>query len=850
MYFKNVELFDFSKRIKLSEDLLGHTKEDARPERLEEHLDLTYKYLIKICKEKNLDKCFINLENELLKNCSCETKELWKELIANAVYIHDIGKINTDFQAIRMNNEKFKVSNKSQPNHSMLSSILYFDYYLKKIQYIKGEESYILLFFLTINSYVISKHHGYLSEFNTFVDKFWEQIYNYTNNYKQLFCDIYKEELFINEKNIINIMNRMRKYIESTRYNELLSSEIYIYVKLIFSTIVSTDFYATYDFNIGKEVDDFGIIKDVNKFFDSFKSTSIYKNIQKHKEYLKTGEEKEFEDNDINKLRSEMFIEAENNLLKNADKDIFYLEAPTGSGKTNTSINLTLKLLEIDKSLNKIIYIFPFNTLVDQTQKSLMKAFNNMDDIKKEISVINSITPIETIKNSDNEEIDFDTSLLNRQFIHFPFILTTHVNLFGYLFGTSKEQNFPLMHLANSVIVLDEIQSYKNNIWKEIIIFLEKYAKLLNIKIIIMSATLPKLEQLGVENNNCAYLIENRSKYYEDCLFKNRVEPDFSLLLKDNSEIEDIIEKVIDESKRYEKILIEFIKKKSAIQFYKELIEIEDTLEHEIILITGDDNKIERRNIIEKVKEKDKKVILISTQVIEAGVDIDMDIGFKDISILDSEEQFLGRINRSCKKTNSKVYFFDLDKTATIYKGDFRKQKQLTLVNDNIKEIFKSKDFEKYYEKVMKKIDEDKKMENKNNINYFMNEVVGILDMKEIKNKLKLIDERYDEVTLFMNTTIELENKEILYGRKVWDEYKGLVTNKNMGYAEKRIKLSEIMEKVDYFTYKVNKFEDSYNDSIGKNRSILYIEDAEKYFTEGKFDRDNFNKDISFEIIS
>ncbi len=51
-------------------------------------------------------------------------------------------------------------------------------------------------------------------------------------------------------------------------------------------------------------------------------------------------------------------------------------------------------------------------------------------------------------------------------------------------------------------------------------------------------------------------------------------------------------------------------------------------------------------------------VIVVATQVIEAGVDIDMDIGFKDISTLDSEEQFLGRINRSCSRTDCWAYFF------------------------------------------------------------------------------------------------------------------------------------------------------------------------------------------------
>ena len=64
--------------------------------------------------------------------------------------------------------------------------------------------------------------------------------------------------------------------------------------------------------------------------------------------------------------------------------------------------------------------------------------------------------------------------------------------------------------------------------------------------------------------------------------------------------------------------------------------------------MTGDSSILDRKRMIRKIEALDS-VILVATQVVEAGVDIDMDIGYKDISRLDSEEQFMGRINRSCK---------------------------------------------------------------------------------------------------------------------------------------------------------------------------------------------------------
>ena len=98
--------------------------------------------------------------------------------------------------------------------------------------------------------------------------------------------------------------------------------------------------------------------------------------------------------------------------------------------------------------------------------------------------------------------------------------------------------------------------------------------------------------------------------------------------------------------------MVEFIKKASAEDFYKK---IKEESICPVFLMTGDSSIQDRKKIIEKIKEM-KSVLLIATQVIEAGVDIDMDIGYKDISRLDSEEQFMGRINRSAKRRGTYIF--------------------------------------------------------------------------------------------------------------------------------------------------------------------------------------------------
>lgn len=71
------------------------------------------------------------------------------------------------------------------------------------------------------------------------------------------------------------------------------------------------------------------------------------------------------------------------------------------------------------------------------------------------------------------------------------------------LFGDRKEDLFGFHQICNSVIVLDEIHTYKNSLWGEIITFLSAYADLFNVKIIIMSATLPNLDNL-INNNEAS----------------------------------------------------------------------------------------------------------------------------------------------------------------------------------------------------------------------------------------------------------------------------------------------------------------------------------------------------------
>ena len=818
-----------------------------KPELLKEHVDRWYHYFEELWEHKNFKAIFENFQKELAPELSDEGIKLFYSLIVNVIIFHDYGKINPRFQSITMKNtlRKWPVINcLDGTKHSMLSAAIYLDYFYEKIQEspLSKDEKNVIHVFMLSNAYVISRHHGNLSGFEAFLGEFQQNqqladIFSCMNQGD--FAEVYYGPFCKKGLHSVNMpMQNKRKY-DSFSEKQSLQLGLYAYIRFLFSVLVSCDYYATSEYDNGIEMSAFGTIENT-EFATQYEQSERVKQIRRFNPESCVDDKK-----DINILRNRMFYEAEQTLLENKDANVAFAEAPTGAGKSNLAMNCSLKLL--DKNINKIFYVYPFNTLVEQNYDTLEKIYGQTD-IFKSIAVINSITPIplngtrkfwENLDKEENEKF-YQKALLDRQFLNYPFILTTHVNLFQIMFGCEREAAISFYQLAGSVVVLDEIQSYKNVLWTEIMMFLQCYSRLLNMKIIIMSATLPKLDMLTGNHEKVVNLIENPEKYFQDARFKKRVALSYELLYPDKkTEIEELYAHVLGQAQKGKKILMEFITKTSAEKFYHMLTESgrEDL---QIFCMTGDDNQIDRKRILREMDtvDEDKAVILVATQVVEAGIDIDMDIGYKDISKLDSEEQFIGRINRNFKRKGV-VYFFDMDNESGIYKEDYRVDTVYTLRKDEMKQLLADKNFGKYYDYILKgirKYRNDRK--NENGIEAFVDNVKK-LDFVWISQKMKLIDKNDDwKMSVYFAREITTDTGEIIDGKQVWERYRELLSDMTMNYAKKQILLSEVKSKMSYFIYQI-KIDNSldYNDRIGE---LYLIEDAEQYFENGRLNTDKF----------
>lgn len=853
-----------SQLLKEPKKYYAHSKveglKNVENETLEEHTRRAVERFTIIWKEKNLDVFIEKIEKVFLNEMSKEAILLFRKLQYNMVAFHDLGKINPSFQKLRMKNLNFKNSTKVNicvgSTHSLISAFLYLEYFMNQTKELVKEERKLLRLFVCIHAYIISRHHGVLENILDFMNSFknnerYEELFEVLKQeYSKYFLD---EGKFFQKSSSLKIVPNSIHIFPKEKEKAIM---LYAYEKMMYSLLVASDYYATTQFQNSYDVSSFGNVRQIEHILNKYNANEVVLKIREYEKKIKLSEQEKGnrlkETSDINTLRNEIFLEAEMNLKNQLKENVFYLEAPTGSGKSNIALNLSLKLIENNASLGKIWYIYPFNTLVEQNVKNMQTIFEQEEDILNQIHVVNSLTPIDEqlalntkISRQKKEAMQEEFSneyyvkqLLDQQFFHYPITISTHVTLFEIMFGNQKDSALGFYQLMNSVIILDEIQSYKNDIWTEIIFFLKTYAKILNLRIIIMSATLPDLDLLSEEDIKAVHLIQNPNIYLTHPIFKNRVQVHYDFLDQDMSleeEQELLMKSIMNDYFLGNHVLVEFITKKTANEFYKKIKEA--FYGENIQLMTGDDTSIYRNKVLQEIEvlKKETKYLLIATQVIEAGVDLkNMDIGYKNISTLDSEEQFMGRINRN-KSGIGNVYFFQINEAKTVYKNDIRIEKELTLHNPNMRKCLEEKQFMEFYKKVFDRIKEknDSYDMSKNIDEFFLK--VGRLDVLNVRKRMQLIDDKQKTITVYLSQTIEDLEGEVLEGKKIWERYIVLLEDKDIPFAEWKVKMSRVKAKMRYFMYEVNNVNSfTYDEKVG---DIFYIENGEDYFEDGKFDR-------------
>ncbi len=322
----------------------------------------------------------------------------------------------------------------------------------------------------------------------------------------------------------------------------------------------------------------------------------------------------------------------------------FSINVPTGTGKTLGVYGAAFALMErLYRESNgnikpSLIYSLPFTSVIDQNYYELEKIMEHNGITKYEDLILkhHSMTELRYRTSESDEYKDYDARFCVENW-QSTIIATTFVQIFNTIFKIGDNSIGNRFHkLAGSVIILDEVQAVDPKFYKIIESFFDVLCRKLNTYIILVTATKPILLE-GME------LVKNNEKYFRSLnriKIENHTDRKMGL-----TEFHKIVGKDIrSNADKSFLIVLNTVKSSLATVYYLR----EKCPSRKVLYLSTEIYPKRRLEIIDIIKDNDiDKFVLVSTQLIEAGVDIDFDIVYRDFSTLDSINQTAGRGNRN-----------------------------------------------------------------------------------------------------------------------------------------------------------------------------------------------------------
>ena len=357
------------------------------------------------------------------------------------------------------------------------------------------------------------------------------------------------------------------------------------------------------------------------------------------------------------------------NFNSNKDKKTFLIKAPTGIGKTFLALNLAL---EIARNGNKrrIITAIPFTSIIDQTHTEYQKIIVDQDVLK-----YHHLTSYKS--QNDDEQEQFMQKVFLADIWHENFIVTTFNQLFFTFFSNHNKDNLKLETLRDSVVIIDEIQNIPRVLLKSIAAAFNEFSKRYNIHFIVMSATMPHI----------AAELESFTELSEPILYK-REKDRYEIIYEPNIKgLDDLVNEILKHQDESALCVVNTISK--AKKLYEAL---KNSSKKSVYLLTTHQIPLHRVQIIDEIKEKledGEKITLVATQLIEAGVDLSFDVGFREFAPIGAIIQAAGRVNRNATSSKpAKVVVFNyLDgKPFPYHDIDLQEEKIKEILARSIKE--------------------------------------------------------------------------------------------------------------------------------------------------------------------
>lgn len=657
-----------------------------------------------------------------------------------AGFLHDIGKADRSFQSY------IRGQSKKLINHSSAGGRFLYDYICKNHDFDNIRSRRQFRYFIEILLYIIFAHHGLYdqvtygsTEHNTYLRicydeddtyHYDEDVLSFVEIFQNMLIDkgqkTFTELIFIAFDEFKKIYDNLVEMSQKNCDKKFMREEKEYYfaclTRLCLSILKEADIYDSSNaFRTSKQ-----------HLWGSKERQLIWEELVERIEQMYQEYENMPNLTQINKTRN-VIANAAKYAAISADNGIFKLELPTGSGKTKTGLRYALANAKIYNRI-RIFYITAYLSVLEQNATDIRRVVNKDKIVLEHHSNIIEDSEQE-LEESEDDDYGVRTYLIDSW--ENLIILTTMVQFFNTLFKEKSSNIRRFCKLINSVIIIDEVQSLPIRVLSNFNLMMNFMKEIMHCNIVHCTATQPVLDSeimrykiyYGDNKYDNVSLI-NKEKIDLTCFYR----VDFYNLTGKNGRIllscEEIYTYIEKELKTFDSCLI-VMNTKSAVSDLTEFLEnyLSDV---EIIYLTTNLCAAHRLDVISDMKKKllqnrnehkHNKIVCISTQLIEAGVDVDFDVVFRAIAGIDSIIQCAGRCNREGKLmindsyVHGKVYIFrykenlshlpDIKATADATEYTLRKwgaiQTEDNVIN-NIKELQKIY-FEKYYAENKSKLD-------------------------------------------------------------------------------------------------------------------------------------------------
>ena len=391
----------------------------------------------------------------------------------------------------------------------------------------------------------------------------------------------------------------------------------------------------------------FSILLEADKAFLALSTEAQEKYAERKAKPLAAGAvdrylDKQAKPSPVNTLRQRARTDALQQLAKYPNAGLYTLTLPTGLGKTLTSASLALELRKTQP--RQLVIVLPFLSIVDQTAKVYTDVLGEPD----------TATMMQSHSLSERDYLNLeegDASFFLDTW-QSDIVMTTFDQVLLALFSSRSRHQMRFHHLTDAVVIFDEVQALPSHLWDITQQALSSLTNEFGSAVIAMSATQPGFV------NGAHELVPNVSEVF-------RAFGRYRLVFKHQQDLPltDFVEVVRGQYDvlRHKRVLITLNTRRSARYVYDELERTWDDHDTTIYFLSADVTPKDRLKVIDELKNNyPQPCLVVSTQVVEAGVDMDMDSVMRDFAPLDSIIQVAGRCNRNDKKPRCDVEVYSL----------------------------------------------------------------------------------------------------------------------------------------------------------------------------------------------